>query len=247
MTGTRPTPWDVVFSDETFESTTFPAIEREAAERDIDPSTPDQFLLLSTVGTLLHELAPDAEPSAAGGLQPIDAVRAFGPLAFQAFNFRRHDRTVVELDEADTRSLLGARDAIGDWSFKVPAPAGYLQLPRNLVWAHVADDVPAEPADGIFWTVTSSERTHAAEEPHAIALLLVLGLREDRPGFTVVDATASPPDPPGHWGDTDAREDGGDFENILPGGELSSLHGIVTVAELFKLVSRAFHQLDRAS
>jgi hypothetical protein len=242
----RPTPWDVVFADEKFEQEAFPAIERESSEREIDARSPDRFLLLSSVGSLLHELAPEAPGrQASGEMPPLDAVRSFGPLVFQAFHFQRNGRNVIELEEDHTRALFSAHQPIGPWTFKAPAPAGYLQLPRHLLWAHVTEDVPAEPADGIFWTLVGDAAS--AMEDSAVALLLVLGLREDRPGFTVVDALATPPQPPGHWGDAPAREEGGDFANILPGGELSELHGIVTVAELFKLVSRAFHALPDGS
>jgi hypothetical protein len=155
---------------------------------------------------------------------------------------------------------MDSAEPIGGWHFRAPAKAGYLHLPRNLLWARVTEDVPAEPADGFFWTMidTAARGSEDAEVgdggarleprlPASVALLLVLGLREDRPGFTVVDAMASPPDPPGHWGDTNARGEGEDFANILPGGELSHLHGIVNVAELFKLASRAFHHAARKS
>ena len=268
----RPTPWDVAFADDRFEKGSFPAIEQEARERGIDPATPDRFLLLSSVGNLLHELAPDAGGQQPGELPPLDSVRLFGPLVFQAFHFQRQGHTVLDLDENSAREIMRTTEPIGGWRFRVPALAGYLQLPRNLLWARVTDDVPAEPADGFFWTMmdTAARGTEDAKAGHverldvdvraaeagallehrapaSVALLLVLGLREDRPGFTVVDAMASPPDPPGHWGDTNARSEGDDFANILPGGELSQLHGIVNVAELFKLASRAFHHAARKS
>jgi len=266
----RPTPWDVVFADDRFERDSFPAIEQEARERGIDPATPDRFLLLSSVGNLLHELAPDAGGEQPAGLPPLDSVRLFGPLVFQAFHFQRHGHTVHDVDEKVAREIMSSAEPIGVWRFHAPARAGYLHLPRNLLWARVTEEVPAEPADGFFWTMIDTgtrgsgdanggdvERRAAgaiagdvALEPRlpaSVALLLVLGLREDRPGFTVVDAMASPPDPPGHWGDTNARGEGEDFANILPGGELSRLHGFVNVAELFKLASRAFHRAARKS
>jgi hypothetical protein len=268
----RPTPWDVVFADDRFDKDSFPAIEQEARERGIDPATPDRFLLLSSVGNLLHELAPDAGGEQPADRPPLDSVRLFGPLVFQAFHFQRHGHTVLDLDENEARKIMGSAEPIGGWPFRTPAQAGYLHLPRNLLWARVTDEVPAEPADGFFWTMIDTAARgskHANERdvdrldsdaivgdvragreprlPASVALLLVLGLREDRAGFTVVDAIASPPDPPGHWGDTNARGEGEDFANVLPGGELSHLHGIVNVAELFKLASRAFHHAARKS
>lgn len=234
----RPTPWDVVFATDGFDLDAFAAIEREAKARDADAETPDQFLLLSTVGDLLHRLAPDSDRPA--DLPPPDAVRLFGPLVFQAFHFQRHGKQVISLDETTTRAILDASQPIGEWVLEPPARAGYLQLPKHLLWARASEDTPPEPADGLFWTQVGAP-VHGGP---ALALLFVLGLRDDRPGFTVVDAMASAPSSPGHWADTVARPDGKDFANILPGGELSDLHGLVNIAELFKLVSRAFHHLS---
>lgn len=239
----RPTPWDVVFGDDVFETELFPAIEHEAQERGIDPRTLDSFLLLSNAAALLKGLSPDAAEMAGGpgDLPPLDAVRRYGPLVFHAFHFWHHGRLVVGLDEASTRRIVASRQAIGEWRLASPAPAGYLQLPRNLLWSRVDEDAQAEPADGFFWTIVEPD----GSGPLTTALLLVLGLRADRPGFSVVDAMSPLPEPLGHWGDFDARVDGEDFANILPGGELSNLYGLVNVAELFKLASRAFHSLAR--
>ncbi|MGH7500741.1 MAG: hypothetical protein ACREL7_03190 [Longimicrobiales bacterium] len=240
----RPTPWDVAFADASYNAELFPAIAQEARERNIDPRNPDGFLLLSSAGSVARRLSPDAgdltgQPSG----PPLDAVRLYSALVFHAFHFWQEGNTIVCLDDDVTRTILAHRPAIGAWRLTPPARAGYLQLPRNLLWARVTDEPHAEPADGLFWTAIE---TQALPLSSAVALLVVLGLRPGRPGFSVMDAIASPPHPPGHWGDAQARADGKDFANILPGGELSNLFGLVNVAELFKFVSRAFHFLAHA-
>jgi hypothetical protein len=240
----RPTPWDVVFGAAPFSDEVFPEIAEEAEARGVETAAPDQFLMLASVGRLLRSLTPeDADPATAAGRvgAPVDSVRRYGALVFHAFHSWLGGRTVVSFDEPRARRLVERRHAIGTWPIGAPARAGYLQLPRNLLWARVADEAPAEPVDGIFWTFVTPPPATPREA--ALALLLVLGLREGRPGISVIEATAPLPGPPGHWGDTIAREGGQDFANILPGGELSNLYGLVNAAELFKLVSRAFHAL----
>jgi hypothetical protein len=96
---------------------------------------------------------------------------------------------------------------------------------------------PAEPVDGFFWT---------SGDPavNAVDVLLALGVREGRPGVTVIELTSGPLPPEGHWGDIRARAAGADFDSVLPGGE--RLHGLSTAGEVLKLVSRLFwrHRAD---
>jgi hypothetical protein len=71
--------------------------------------------------------------------------------------------------------------------------------------------------------------------------MLVLGMRADRPGFgTIAVGTDLVAAPLGHWADADARPEGRDFENILPGGELRRLYGLVTEGEALRLISLLF-------
>jgi hypothetical protein len=125
-----------------------------------------------------------------------------------------------------------ALPALGTWTFTAPAVAGYLELPRHLVWTRFDEAAPPEPIEGVFWV----------QSPARIDLLFCTGVREGRAGLGVIDVSASLPAPaPGHWGDLEAREGGADFSNILPGGEIDALLAIVTPAEALKLVSRALH------
>jgi hypothetical protein len=117
-----------------------------------------------------------------------------------------------------------------------PADAGYLQLPRNLFWGEAAETGAPEPVDGVFWTRGGEG---------VLNLLAVFGLREDRPGISVVDL-------PGITSavlldalTVPARESGEDFDSGIPGSELEGLYGVETGAELVKLVAGAFTLLHR--
>jgi hypothetical protein len=193
-------------------------------------------------------------------------MKQHGRLLYHAFHFWRGGKRVVELQEQRLRSLLdgdGDRPA-GAWTLATPTTAGYFRLPRNLIWASPSPGLRPEPADGFFWTFPAPRqdarlpdaRRAAAAGPEAAApeamgggapvihLLLALGVRPDRPGFSVVSATGVADREP-HWADVDARPGGRDFHTTLPGGELDRLYSVETTAELLKLASLAFRELER--
>jgi hypothetical protein len=249
---THPSPYHLVFGAESMDDTLFPPIAAEAKARGNPIHDPDRFVFLSSVGHLLTAIAgppdgdvahapPDedvAHPPAAGGESADDrsaageAFRQHGRLLFHAFHFWREGRHEVALDEATVRRMLD-EDVVGDErALAPPAPAGYLQLPRNLVWASPAPGLRPEPADGFFWMLDEND----ADRP-VLHLLLALGVRPDRPGFSVVTASGVA-ESGRHWADTDARPGGDDFTTTLPGGELDRLYSLETTAELLKLASR---------
>ncbi len=235
--GERPTPYELAFGEGAFESEHFPAIRAEARERAVDAADPDRFLLLAAVGALLRELPP--EGAGAGQL------RELGLLLFQGYHFWLYGRRVFVVEPELARRLLARPPTVGEWELTPPHPAGYLRLPRNLVWARVAEGAPAEPVDGLFWTMVG--RQDPATPPYdRLDTLLALGLRSDRPGLSVVPVAARLPGGPGHGADLRARESPpdapapADFANVLPGGELGGLHSLVNEAEVLKLVSLLF-------
>jgi hypothetical protein len=219
-----PTPYELVFGDPAL-AQRLDAIGAEAEARQVNAADPERFLQLAAAGELLRELRP--EGTDAGGLLDL------GRLIFHAYHYRLAGEPLYRLDEPLARRLLASPPPVGPWTLAPPAPAGYLGLPRQLLWARVAAGAAAEPVDGIFW------RADEAAVDRRLDALLVLGLRADRPGFSVAGVSAVAPDG-GHWADLQARVDGPDFANILPGGELRGLHGLVTEAEVLKLLSLCF-------
>lgn len=250
MHGMNPTdervdPYELVFGAESMDDRLFPPIAEEAQAREQPVSDPDRFLFLSSVGRLLHAIAGDSEgpgpEGAAESDEPDDALRQYGRLLYHAFHYWRARKPAVELSEERVRWLLDEVTSVGEWRLRPPSPAGYLRLPRNLVWAAPGPGLQPEPADGFFWTLVDED--DASPE---LNVLLTLGVRPDRPGFSVVPATGVLDDVP-HWAEADARRDGPDFETTLPGGELDHLYSIENAAELLKLASLCFWELDPAS
>lgn len=242
-TNERQDPYTLVFGAESMDERLFPPIAEEAEARDQPLDDPDRFLFLSSVGKLLQAIAGSEpyEEGASPGEGEKEALRQYGRLLFHAFHFWRDRRTRVALDEEKLRWLLNEVTSVGDWTLRPPARSGYLRLPRNLVWAAPAPELQPEPADGFFWMLAEPEG-----EPRRLHVLLALGVRPDRAGFSVVSATGVLDDEP-HWAELDARPGGTDFETTLPGGELDELYSIQSAGEVLKLASLAFWELDPAS
>jgi hypothetical protein len=236
-TSPRVSPYQVVFAGAPFETEHFPAIQVEAEERGADAANPSQFLLLGSVGRILRELLPADSPGA--------AVEQYGKLLFQGYHFWRFGRRTFSLELPVIRHLVESSPRLGDWEMTSPHPAGYVQLPANLFWATITEPGPPEPVDGLFWTMIGQE--DPAAPPFArLDVLLPLGVRPGRPGFSVVGVgTDLGPRPPGHEGEVNVRPDGRDFANVLPGGEIEGLYALVTEAEALKLVSLVFWYMAR--
>ena len=233
----RPLPYDLAFADPAFEQTHFPAIREQAETYGTDTADPAQLLQLRGAADVLRTILSDGDAS---------AVASFGPLLFQGYHYWRFGKNVISLDAPVLRPLLGDELQIGAWQMVPPHGAGYLQLPRNLVWAKIAEDSTPEAIDGLFWTMVGTG--DPLVPPFArLDLLLILGLVANRPGFSVVEvSTPMGSDPQGHWGDVKVRENEQlDFANVLPGGELQSLHAIETIGEALKLASRVFWHLSQ--
>jgi hypothetical protein len=240
-TGPRVTPYELVFGAPAFDEGRFELL-REQVEA-YGATRASELLLLPAAGELLHELMPvaaaDDEHTAAGAYR--DVVEQTGALLFHAFRFWLHGRAIYDVPAALLRPALQHGHAVGEWQYRAPAAAGYVQLPHHLLWARVAEEAVPEPVDGFFWSAPAAEENAAIDR---LDLLLVLGVRRGRPGVSLVEVSVEGGELQ-RWADADARPGGGDFDNVLPGGELQGYHALTTPAEALKLAVLCFWLIDR--
>lgn len=236
----RETPYDIVFrgGDIDFDAR-FEAVRAEAQARGMDIDDPDRFVMLGAVGALLREMILAEEASDTTGevwqALPADAIAQAGALLYQAYRFRDAGARVLALDEPTVRAIAAGETP-------TPAPvqaagrveAAYVQLPRNLFWARADAGSPAEPLDGFFFA-----------RGFRFDLLLALGVRPRRPGFTAIPIAADLDSRAAldRWSETSARDGADDFANILPGGDIDRLHGLTSAAEALKLAALVLRHL----
>jgi hypothetical protein len=199
--------------------------------------------MLPAAGALLHELSPPE-----GGKEVIAQVSA---LLFSAFRYWHHGRHTYRITAPLLRQMFdnavataataaAATPAAGDTPLRPPVPAGYVQLPRNAVWARVSEDSAAEPVDGFFWSAPTADESGGAER---LDLLFALGVRPDRPGLSLFDVSLEAASQLAGWETVKARPVGNDFDNVLPGGELQDYHAIITAGEALKLAALCFRRI----
>ncbi|TVR62956.1 MAG: hypothetical protein EA422_10310 [Gemmatimonadales bacterium] len=224
----RMTPYEVGIPGREFAEANFPAIRREAEARKVDDTDPGAFLLLGEVGRTLKEIQGEER----GG----EALHQFGAFLFHAYHFHGAGEPLLLVETEALREAIhheGSPDG-GDarlWEGELPAHAGYLQLPRHLVWSHPDPEGPAEDVDGVFWTRSSGG---------SLSLLAALGIRGDRPGLSVVPLPPVPLADAPRWPAAPVRAEGEgpDFATTLPGGELDGLYSVIRAGEVLKLVAR---------
>lgn len=240
----RPTPFALGLPGEGWADETFAALVAEAGSRGTDPSEPGGFLLLARVGAALQDLRREEDASP-------EAFHAFGLFLFHAFHllggvFEAPGLLLEVTEEVAERLVQG--DAEGEpgpgeeRAPPLPAPAGYLQLPRHRFWTRPGgEEAPAEALDGVAWT-----RTRGPGGDARLAVLAVTGVVEDRAGFSVLPLPPVPLADAGSWARARGREEGEgeDFASTLPGGELAGFYSVETAGELLKLVARAFLHAD---
>lgn len=267
----RRTPYELLLPGPEFAEERFPRIAEEAEARGADLDEPGGFVMLAAVGEALREIRPREEEAESihryGALlfHAFHFWRAGRPLYLVTTHVARYlveagagasgeprasaaDEGAVDGGAADGGEGDGGEGDGGEGDGgaagggsdpgsppggrpALPGPAGYLQLPRHLFWS--AGD-PPEPVDGLFWSAGEG----------GLSLLVVLGIRPDRPGFSVVTVPTLPPGELGKWAGMDVREDGEDFRTTLPGGDIENLYSLVTAAEAVKLAARAFGYLE---
>ena len=202
----RATPFDLVFDP--LVDDRFPAIRDALVQSGRDPRDRDAFLMEKASVSLVRELRPD------GGVG--DGMDQLVALVHHAYLFWAGDRGVRSIDRAGLDALLGA-ELPPDLSDETLA--WYLQLPERRMWAQALEGSAHEPLDGAF--------VHHAPDG-TLRVLGVLGVHDDRDGFTVVEAT-------GPRTAALARVDSAPFSSVLPGGAAAGLYSIAGAQELIEL------------
>lgn len=219
----RLTPYEMVFGVDGLAEREFPALAEELHRRGLVAERRDQFAG-DRVSDLLQRLAPE-------GSEPA-ALERHLELLFHSFNFWRAGCPVFAFEAAALRDLIARPPELGGWRVRAAQPSLYLELPLNLVWAAVAAEGAPEPLEGVFVHLDPREksvRTH---------LLIVLGMRPDRPGFSAaaVDVELER---------LSDLEEPDAFHSDIPGAELAGLYSLHQSSEALLLVVRALWYLDR--
>jgi hypothetical protein len=226
----RITPFELILPDAGFAEQRFPRVEEEAEKRAVELSDPGSFALLSEVGLLLREIRGEGE-------EP-QLIHQHGALLFHSYHFWKVGHPLFLIDTQVVRYLTESGPKEGLWTPSLPSRAGYVQLPQHLIWARGGEGASPESLDGFFWSAPSDE---------TFSLLVVLGLRRDRPGLTVVPLPIIPLPAAAPWASMQVREEGVDFSSNLPGAELEGLYSLEAGAEVLKLAMRVFWYLDSSS
>jgi hypothetical protein len=232
----RITPYEVAFAATAYEAEIFPAIAADATLHRSDPLRLDPFTLLPATGEAVRSIVP---PEA-----PPEALEQYRALLYHGFNYWSLGRATYLVHPAAARYLVEAQPRMEGWELVLPRPSIYVQLPHNLFWGSITPESTPEPIDGMF--VTGVRVKGAAREAFLrLEVLLVLGLRRDRAGFSVIPFdTEAGPGIAAAWAEAGGREGGADFDNVLPGGEISGLYSVLTVGEVLKLLGRILWYID---
>lgn len=215
---TRLDPFALAFA--TIADERFPAIVAEAAAAHRDTADRPQFAALQAVQHLLAELeSPEVlEENPAAGAEYLEAL-------YVAFRFWLAGRPVVDVAREGLAHAVAAPALATPPS--VPHGACYLRLPERWFWAQIDATEPHEPLDGMFVVEGARGRE--------IALLAVLGLRPERPGFSQIALTAAPAD----FVAAAASARTPPFASTLDGGHAADLRSVTTSAELLHLAALA--------
>lgn len=221
--GARPSPYEIGTPGRAFRERVFGEIREEAGTSGADLADPGAFLRLEATGSALRELCGDS----GGGIWGDP----FGAFIFHAFHFWVAGERLYSVGEGAARSLAASPPESFRWQGELPAVAGYVQLPIHLFWSPAGEEGSAEPVDGFFWTQCAGR---------TLSLLVAMGIRRNRPGFSLTELPPAGMAGAGEWPCAQVREEGEDFAPVLPGGDLGRLHSILTLGEMLKLAARIF-------
>ena len=217
------------FAEERFPGIGEAARADEWAGADLDP---DGFLMLEAVEAALAKLRGPDDPS--------ELHRSHGLLLYHAYHHWRCGKPLYLVTTETARKLVSPGEDAGvaegaGWTPSLPAPSIYAQLPRYLFWAPRRGEEAPEAVDGLFVT---------SPEGGGLSVLLPAGIRDARPGLTVVALPPVDPREARLWVNLEARGSGEDFRSTLPGGELDELHSFENAGEVLKLVARLLRYME---
>jgi len=219
----RKSPYELLFGDEGLTENRLSAIRDEARKASVATGRRDQFAHLPSVRELLGDLVPDFA-------EPISLDRYLQTL-HHCFLFWRAGCRHYAVEETAVRSLIVDAPDLTDWGPRFALDALYFELPQNLCWAAVVDGEPPEPVEGMFVSLQADEGVRAAD------ILLVLGVRPHRPGFSVAELTV----------DLDAAADIKEpnaFTSGIPGADLADLYSLQRSGEVVTLLLRLLWYIE---
>jgi hypothetical protein len=198
------------------------SVVEESREHRVDLMDRERFAMMLCTGEVIRKIVPpDASP---------EQIWQAAGLTFHCYHFRAAGKRTFNIEEPVLRELLSTGFVAGPIETVPPCPAGYVHLPRNRVWSRIANDAKPEAIDGFFFTGDD--------------LLFILGLLPGRPGFSVLPVRAAHGETPiTSVAELKAREEGEDFANVLPGGEMQGHFAITNNMEALKLAARCFWHL----
>ncbi len=223
MTVGRITPYEVAFGEQRFAEQDFPALADESERRRISTWRYDHFTQLERVALLLDQVLPDnAEPA---------AVDQYVRILYHCYHFWSAGCRIYAFEAPLLRSLIEIPPDLREWPFRAPAPSLYLELPKNLFWAQVAESGPPEPVEGMFAVLEADRETAETD------ILVVLGLRSDRPGFSVAGLRLD-------LEQARQLDEPVDFESDIPGAEPAGLYSLQRYSEAAATVLRTLWYVD---
>jgi hypothetical protein len=216
----RPHPFDFAFGS--VADQWFGEIRAAVSAEARDPFDLPQFTKLAPVKRILEEMQPEGtDPEMA------EAVEEYLRLLFAAYHFwasGRHSQTLSrDVLERDLPSVA----ALGEGVMLPVLPPTYFRLPEHQFWGQLAEGQPHEPMDGFFLVGGAAGRAEWL-------VVAVLGLRDDRDGFSQISVSA-----------TNAELVAAAPARLpvlgpaMPGGDFAGFHSVTSVAEMLLLVRLA--------
>jgi len=219
----RRSPYEVLFGAEGLTESRFAAIRDEAVSAGVTTAWRDRFASLAAVRELLVDLVP--------GLADPISLDQYLLILHHCYTFWESGCHHYSFEKSTARSLIDTPPDVSVWQPRAPRRSTYLELPENLFWAAVLEAEPPEPAEGLFVSLEDDPGSGRAD------VLLVLGVRADRPGFSVAELTAD-------LLAARAVSEADAFASDLPGADLAQLCSLRRPSEVVMLLLRLLWYID---